>query len=1206
MSASVRPLAATLADVLPIDMLELPRWLVWKRVQRGEGKPTKVPYNARTGRKGDVTDAATWATFSAALAAYRQKPGRYAGVGFVLGDGISGVDLDACREPETGELAPWALAIVRELAGYVEVSPSGTGVHIIARGALPSGGRRRGPVELYESDRFFTVTGETLADGVSSTGEARALPDRTDALAVLHARIFAPIETPASGQRSTAGARRRSAPPAPMQLADSELILKAHNARNGADFARLWSGDTAGYPSASEADMALIRRLSFWAGPDAARIDALYRQSGMYPARARKWDSRRGASTWGAQLIETVLATPGDSYTPPTASASASASARRSASGGPGGAPDVPPIAPADAAPSPIEQGEPGDELATRRRGSSRGTGGDSGAPDADTGLVELGEGLYCDAARTQLYRIKRERASTGTRKRGKRDASEPDDSEPDSESEDGEGWTVEPVRFPAGMPRLLAAYCVGGEPDGDVTELTTYRYEWSKLVERGAVTTTEKDLNSGAIHARTPGLAITSRRDRDFWADVVKHQVIAFNVPVGVAQDATGWHQHIASGLWERHLRDGRIVQRPDAPGVPIAGLRFDGPHRQAWESDMATLPTETPTGEGIERLAAFALRADPLGRLLITLGAAMRGSIATFAPVATALLPVGQSRAGKTISSNFARGIDGPCPPRARADCVFTGTIPGLESSIAPLHDEFVLIDDFHIKATDGPAEVAKLGNQLDMLITGGADGNDMRPRGSRTGKRRKESVVTAMLSLTGEGLPATTESRVLRAIILPYARGEMDTAYLLDGWSEYQRVWWSAGHAVMRWVGERVNDDMTAFRHDVEAQEAAYKAHLLAGLVQACPTVDREALDTLASGYARPALGLWLVTQACRLADASTDASAATLAATVLPFLLHYATIQARSIEMGGPGQASRQWILDALRAMPAEGRGHGLDMDNGELLKEAVPGSLADYGYSGAFPRGEHLFNRDAENGMTYWRTERLCAALADRAGRARPQPVPWPWNAQTLPGYLVKLGIVTPELDSAGVHRRAARLCYIATKRVRRLAISESLYIGEDENDTEDDATITTFPYRGCENSGSSGSSGSFDMSGRFIPESVYGTAAVPLQNASGSSGSIASGDTYLPDTVTYAPDADAEDGRERVGWGDEDADAAPYAPPSDTPDDPPDGEALAPVGLADTSHDPPTPYQKRYKPSELAADGTPYALMPRTESGVIE
>jgi putative DNA primase/helicase len=49
---------------------------------------------------------------------------------------------------------------VRE--GYVEISPSGTGIHIIVEGSVRDGGMRKGKVEMYGRGRFFTITGRSL------------------------------------------------------------------------------------------------------------------------------------------------------------------------------------------------------------------------------------------------------------------------------------------------------------------------------------------------------------------------------------------------------------------------------------------------------------------------------------------------------------------------------------------------------------------------------------------------------------------------------------------------------------------------------------------------------------------------------------------------------------------------------------------------------------------------------------------------------------------------------------------------------------------------------------------------------------------------------------------------------------------------------------------------------------------------------------
>jgi putative DNA primase/helicase len=148
-----------LLDNIPEELRQRLQWLVWKLEERG-GKPTKVPYIAGGVGKASSTDSETWRTFEKAVAALRT--GRYDGIGFVFssGDPYAGVDLDGCRNPETGGLEEWAAKILKDLDGYAEVSPSGKGVHIIVRGKAPN--KKRGRVEAYSERRFFTMTGQVL------------------------------------------------------------------------------------------------------------------------------------------------------------------------------------------------------------------------------------------------------------------------------------------------------------------------------------------------------------------------------------------------------------------------------------------------------------------------------------------------------------------------------------------------------------------------------------------------------------------------------------------------------------------------------------------------------------------------------------------------------------------------------------------------------------------------------------------------------------------------------------------------------------------------------------------------------------------------------------------------------------------------------------------------------------------------------------
>jgi len=153
------------------ELAERPQWVCW-RLEERQGKLTKVPYTP-SGDRASSTDLRTWSTFDAAMDAYELSG--YDGVGFVFssGDPYVGIDLDKCRDPETSEIAPWAQRIIDCVQeGYIEASPSGSGVHIIVEGAVRDGGRSRrkvhvdgevvGEIEMYSRGRFFTVTGEVL------------------------------------------------------------------------------------------------------------------------------------------------------------------------------------------------------------------------------------------------------------------------------------------------------------------------------------------------------------------------------------------------------------------------------------------------------------------------------------------------------------------------------------------------------------------------------------------------------------------------------------------------------------------------------------------------------------------------------------------------------------------------------------------------------------------------------------------------------------------------------------------------------------------------------------------------------------------------------------------------------------------------------------------------------------------------------------
>src|SRR5829696_9214011 len=123
-------LIVPIIEDIPEQLSERPQWVRWCCELR-EGKPTKVPYVPGTARRASSTDLMTWATFSEARAAYEAgKPMAFKGLGFVFcsADPFVGIDLDDCRDPNSGEISPWAQEIVNSVQeGYAEISPSGHG-----------------------------------------------------------------------------------------------------------------------------------------------------------------------------------------------------------------------------------------------------------------------------------------------------------------------------------------------------------------------------------------------------------------------------------------------------------------------------------------------------------------------------------------------------------------------------------------------------------------------------------------------------------------------------------------------------------------------------------------------------------------------------------------------------------------------------------------------------------------------------------------------------------------------------------------------------------------------------------------------------------------------------------------------------------------------------------------------------------------------
>ncbi len=286
--------------MIPAELPECPQWVVWRAVKR-DGKITKPPFmGTAPDRHASTTDSATWCTYAEALAAV--EAGLAEGVGFVFtgDDDFVGIDFDKCRDPETGEVSPSVAELISVVDSYTEVSPSGTGVHVIARGHLPGPGRKRDGIEIYGCGRYFTMTGVTLNGLPPGNIEKRQ----------------AAVEKLWNYLAPTVAAKAPSPPVAPVGIEDHDLLDRARRARNGDNFARLYdAGAWQGvYGSQSEADLSLCGLLAFWTGRDPVRVDQLFRACALMRT---KWDRSAGqGETYGQRTVRMAVEGTTETYAP--------------------------------------------------------------------------------------------------------------------------------------------------------------------------------------------------------------------------------------------------------------------------------------------------------------------------------------------------------------------------------------------------------------------------------------------------------------------------------------------------------------------------------------------------------------------------------------------------------------------------------------------------------------------------------------------------------------------------------------------------------------------------------------------------------------------------------------------------------------------------------------------------------------------------
>lgn len=258
---------------IPKELKKLKQWCCWT----GD----KLPKNPYTGGNAQSNNPDTWSDFDTAVAAVEKY--HFDGVGFQFANGYFGVDLDHCLDN-----VDFVDEFVETLGSYTEFSRSGNGIHIICKGKLPDGRRRRGNVEMYCTGRYFIMTGNVYNE------KYKEIKDCSESIKVLHSKYLFE-ETPKVAPRTFQA----------VDLSEQEIIDKARNCKTGGVFQLLYSGQWQGlYSSQSEADLALCNHLAFWCQKDAQKMDRIFRSSGLM---RDKWDKLRGQYTYGQKTIEQAI-----------------------------------------------------------------------------------------------------------------------------------------------------------------------------------------------------------------------------------------------------------------------------------------------------------------------------------------------------------------------------------------------------------------------------------------------------------------------------------------------------------------------------------------------------------------------------------------------------------------------------------------------------------------------------------------------------------------------------------------------------------------------------------------------------------------------------------------------------------------------------------------------------------------------------------
>ena len=290
-------------EAIPEELKELRHWGCFKLQPRGP-KMTKIPVDPHTGGPGKSNDESTWADFDTAYEAMQDLG--MDGLGFYFKPPYFGIDIDDVgleieRYKQEDHDDNIVSEFIETIGSYAEYSVSGRGIHIIAKGELPDEGRRKGNVEMYDSGRFFAMTGNAAAGYTHIHDDSEI-----EVIKYLHSKYIktSDVSEKTALKHSTKG----------NEIDEDKLIEIAGNSKNGVRFKLFMDGGWEQfYDSQSEADMAFANDLAFWTNRDYGKMDNIFRRSSLM---RDKWDRKQNSSTYGAETLNKAIAECSNTFAP--------------------------------------------------------------------------------------------------------------------------------------------------------------------------------------------------------------------------------------------------------------------------------------------------------------------------------------------------------------------------------------------------------------------------------------------------------------------------------------------------------------------------------------------------------------------------------------------------------------------------------------------------------------------------------------------------------------------------------------------------------------------------------------------------------------------------------------------------------------------------------------------------------------------------